>query len=146
MPPCASDPERETKRKTHRTAAATWLYMNRIEGSDRLGKLPPAYMLKGDLIAAGRRHPIQKFPPQYKSGRLIWDEADSAAALDPQHAAGMHIIGSLPPGEPDSWRRLVERYLDDHFVALGMVVDWAIHSKRHENDGEWSTAPIFTAL
>lgn len=76
---------------------------------------------------------------------MIWDEADSAATLDPEHAAGVHIIGSLPDGKPDVWRRLVERYLDDHFVTLGMIVDWAIHAKRGENN-EWATAPHFHGL
>jgi MobA/MobL family len=146
MPPNPADPNREAKRKTHRTAAATWLYINRIEGSDRLGPLPPTYMSKsGDLIATGRRHPIGKFPPQYRSGRAIWDEADAAAEVDPEHAAGVHIIGSLPEGEPDTLRRLVERYLDDHFVTLGMVVDWAIHFKRDE-DEELVTHPHFHGL
>jgi MobA/MobL family len=146
LPPNPADPDRETKRKTHRTAAATWLYINRIEGSDRFGQLPPTYMSKADdLVAKGRRHPIGKFPPQYRSGRAIWDEADSAAAVDPEHAAGIHIIGCLPEGDPDAWRRLVERYLDDNFVTLGMVVDWAIHFKRDE-DGALMTRPHFHGL
>jgi hypothetical protein len=146
LPPHPTDPQRELLRKTHRTAIATMLYINRIEGSDRLGQLPPTYLIKADdLIANGRRHPIQKFPLQYKSGRAIWDEADAAAAMDPDHAAAIHIIGSLPDGTPEQWQRLVERYLDEHFVTLGMVVDWAIHADRHD-DGSWKTTPHFHGL
>jgi MobA/MobL family len=146
MPPNPADPYREVKRKTHRTAAATWLYISRQEGSDRLGPLPPTYMSKADdLIATGRRHPICKFPPHYRSGRQIWDDADSASDLDPNHAAGVHIIGTLPDGDPETWRRLVERYLDDHFVTLGMVVDWAIHFKR-DDDEKVVTEPHFHGL
>jgi hypothetical protein len=98
-----------------------------------------------DLVASGRRNPIGKFPPHFRHGRKIWDEADVAAAADPAHAAGVHIIGSLPPGDPTSWRRLVERYCDDHFVMQGMVIDWAIHFKRND-DGQWTTAPHFRGL
>jgi hypothetical protein len=134
MPPCADDPDREAKRKTHRTAVATWLYINRVAGNDRFGPLPSAYLDKADdLVASGRRHPIGKFPPHFRHGQQIWDEADVAAAADPAHAAGVHIIGTLPEGDPTSWRRLVERYGDDHFVTQGMVIDWAIHFKRNDD-------------
>jgi hypothetical protein len=141
MPPNAADPQRELLRKTHRTAVATWLYINRLEGSDRLGPLPPTYMSKADdLVMTGRRHPIQKFPPQYRSGRTLWDEADAAAATDPDHAAATHLIASLPGETPEQWRRMIEQYLDDHFAKLGMVVDYAVHAKR-DKSGEWATCP-----
>lgn len=141
LPPDPTDPRREVLRKTHKTAMGNYLYINRIEGEDRFGPLPSGYMAKaGDLVAAGRRHPLQKFPPQYRSGPLIWEEADAAAALDPADAAGVHIVASLPGMMPDQWPRLVERFIDDNLVVLGMVVDWAIHAKRDE-DGGWATHP-----
>jgi hypothetical protein len=139
-------PEREDVRKTHYTAAATWLYINRIEGSDCLGVLPPAYMAKADdLVATGRRHPIQNLALKYKSGRAIWDEADAATTADPDHAAALHIIGTLQNGTPAEWQRTVERYLDDHFSKLGMVVDWAIHARR-DDEGDWAPPPHFHGL
>lgn len=141
MPPNPTDPRREVLRKTHKTATASSLYINRIEGEDRYGPLPSGYMAKaGDLIGAGRRHPLQHFPPQYRSGPLIWEEADAAAAIDPDDAAGVHIVASLPGMVPEQWPRLVERFIDDNLVALGMVVDWAIHARRDE-DGGWATHP-----
>lgn len=139
-------PEREDVRKTHYTAVATWLYINRIEGSDCLGVLPPAYMAKADdLVATGRRHPIQNLALKYKNGRAIWDEADAATTADPDHAAALHIIGTLQNGTPAEWQRTVERYLDDHFSKLGMVVDWAIHAGR-DDQGDWAPPPHFHGL
>jgi hypothetical protein len=45
---------------------------HRLEGSDRFGQLPPTYMSKADdLVTTRRRHPIGKFPLQYRSGRAI---------------------------------------------------------------------------
>lgn len=141
MPPDPTDPKRELLRKTHRTAVASALYIARVEGADRFGQLPNAYMSKAeDLVACGRRHPLQKFPPQYRGGLLIWEEADAAAALDPADAAGVHIVASLPWMAPEQWRPLVERFVDDHLVVRGMLIDWAIHAKR-DDDGGWATHP-----
>lgn len=141
MPPDPTDPKRELLRKTHRTAVASALYITRREGADRFGQLPDGYMSKADdLVAFGRRHPLQKFPPQYRAGPLIWEEADAAAALDPADAAGIHIVASLPGMAPEQWRPLIERFLDDHLVVKGMVIDWAIHAKR-DDDGGWATHP-----
>ncbi len=141
MPPDPTDPKRELLRKTHRTAVASVLYITRTEGEDRFGQLPNAYMSKkADLVASGRRHPLQNFPPKYRSGPLIWEDADAAAALDPADAAGVHIVASLPGMAPEQWRPLVERFLDDHLVVRGMVIDWAIHAKR-DDDGGWATHP-----
>ncbi len=140
--PDPTDPRRELLRKTHRTAKASWLYINRIEGGDCFGQLPDGYMSKAsDLVACGRRHPLQNFPPKFRNGPLIWEEADVAAALDPADAAAVHIVASLPGMAPEQWRPLVERFLDDHLVVRGMVIDWAIHAKRDDDDGGWATHP-----
>lgn len=146
MRPDPRYPEREEVRKTHYTATGTWLYINREEGADVLGVLPPSYMSKAeDLVATGRRHPIQNLPLKYKSGRGIWDQADAATSADPDHAAAIHIIGTLPNGTAAEWQRTVERYLDDHFASRGMVVDYAIHAKRDDQVG-WAPAPHFHGL
>lgn len=140
MPPDPTDPKRELLRKTHRTAVASALYITRTEGQDRFGSLPNAYMAKADdLVAFGRRHPVQKFPPQFRTGLLIWEEADAAAALDPADAAAVHLIASLPGMAPEQWCRLVERFIDDHLVVRGAVVDFAIHAKR--DGAQWATHP-----
>ncbi|QDM40677.1 MobA/MobL family protein [Altererythrobacter sp. TH136] len=141
MPPDPTDPKRELLRKTHRTAVASALYITRTEGEDWLGPLPNAYMAKADdLVASGRRHPIQNFPPQFRAGRLIWEEADAAAARDPAEAAAVHVIVGLLGIAPEQWRPLLERFIDDHLVIKGMLVDWAIHSKR-DDAGGWATHP-----
>lgn len=141
MPPNSDDPGRELIRKTHRTAVASMLYISRTEGEDRFGKLPNAYMSKAaDLVATGRRHPLQRFPSQYRSGPLIWAEADEAAALDPTDAAGVHVVASLPSKAPEQWRPMIERFLDEHLVSAGMLIDWAIHARRDDTGG-WATHP-----
>ena len=141
MPPSPADPQREMLRKTHRTAVASALYIKRCEGEDRLGKLPNGYMSKAaDLVASGRRHPLQRFPPEYRAGPAIWEEADAAAALDPADAAAVHVVASLPGMASEEWLRLVERYLDETLVVRGMLIDWAIHARRDESGG-WATHP-----
>lgn len=141
LPPDPTDPRREHLRKTHRTAKASWLYINRKEGEDRFGPLPNGYMSKaGDLVASGRRHPLHRYPLQYRTGPVIWEEADAAAALDPAGAAGIHIVASLPRTAPGEWQRLIERYIDDSLVSRGMVVDWAVHALG-DDSGDWATHP-----
>ncbi len=82
---------------THYTATASWLYINRISGSDRFGKVPDGYVERGDLLAAGRCHPL-KIPPQLRSGDALWREADAAASLEgPRGIAATHIVADLPP-------------------------------------------------
>lgn len=141
MPPNAADPTRELLRKTHRTAVASALYITRTEGADIFGQLPNGYMSKAsDLVATGRRHPIQRFPAKYRDGLLIWREADAAAALDPTDAVGIHIVASLPGMAPEEWPRLIERFIDETLVARGMLADWAIHAQRDDNGG-WAVHP-----
>lgn len=141
LPPDPTDPRREQLRKTHRTAKSSWLYINRKEGEDRFGPLPNGYMSKaGDLVASGRRHPLHRYPLQYRTGPVIWEEADAAAALDPAGAAGIHIVASLPRTAPGEWQRLIERYIDDSLVSRGMVVDWAVHALSDDSGG-WATHP-----
>lgn len=141
MPLNAADPTRELLRKTHRTAVASALYITRTEGEDRLGPLPNGYMSKAsDLVASGRRHPVQHFPAKYRDGLLIWQEADAAAAVDPTDAAGVHIVASLPGMAPGEWPRLIERFVDETLVARGMVVDWALHAQRDDGD-RWVVHP-----
>lgn len=141
MPPDPTDPQRELLRKTHRTAVASALYISRTEGKDRFGQLPNGYMSKAsDLVATGRRHPIQNFPSRYRDGLLIWQEADAAAAVDPTDAVGVHIVASLPGRALEEWQRLIERFIDDTLVVRGMVVDFAIHAQR-DDQGGWATHP-----
>lgn len=114
---------------THYTATASWLYINRLSGSDKFGRVPDAYVGRGDLIAAGRCHP-QKLPPRLRSGDTLWREADDAAALEgPRAVTATHIVADLPQdADPARWVWLVERYAFRHLVDKGMIVDWAIHA------------------
>lgn len=140
---CADHPEREEARRTHQTCVATSLYMTRDEGADDLGILPPTYMAKADdLVAHGRRHPRQNFPKIYVEGMQIWQDVDRWTRLDPEDGtSGWHIILTLP-GELGSDRqvRLVEKYIDLHLKALGMIVDYAVHAKGDEAGG-WAVHP-----
>lgn len=127
---------------THYTATASWLYINRISGTDRFGKVPDAYVDRGDLVAAGRCHPQQKMPPELKTGDRIWREADEAAAQEGERAiAATHIVADLPlDADLERWTWLVEHYAYRHLVDKGMVVDWAIHG-RSSPDGGWAGSP-----
>ena len=126
---------------THHSATASYLYINRLSGSDRFGKVPDDYIGRGDLIAARRCHPQQKMPVDLKDGDRIWREADEAAALEaPAAVSATHIVADLLAGDAESWRRTVERFCYRHLVERGMVVDWAIHAKA-DADGGWATRP-----
>ena len=133
-PVCAAGRESRSTEgpySTHYTAVASWLYINRISGSDRFGKVPDSYIDRGDLLAAGRCHPL-KLPPHLKEGDALWREADEAAALEgPQAVAATHIVADLPSAdEPSRWTWLVENYVYRHLTDKGMIVDWAIHLRR----------------
>jgi MobA/MobL family len=140
--PNPSDPGREEARKTHFTATASYLYIHRIPGRDHLGQLPPDYLLKADdLISNGRRHPLKGVPVSMRSGPQIWREADAATRDDLAHAAAVHVILKLPDIAQKGWQPLVERFVDDNLVALGLIVDFAIHAKVDDDGNGWATHP-----
>ncbi|BCA59471.1 MobA/MobL family protein [Sphingomonas sp. HMP6] len=130
-PVCAAGRESRSTEgpySTHYTATASWLYINRVSGSDRFGPVPDGYTLRGDLVATGRCHP-QKLPPRLRLGDTLWREADDAAALEgPRGISATHIVADLPrDADPARWVWLVENYAYRHLVDKGMIVDWAIH-------------------
>lgn len=133
-PVCAAGRESRSTEgpySTHYTATASWLYINRISGSDRFGKVPDSYVDCGDLLAAGRCHPL-KLPPHLRNGDALWRDADEAAAREgPQAVAATHIVADLPSADdPARWTWLVENYVYKHLTDKGMIVDWAIHFRR----------------
>lgn len=133
-PVCAAGRESRSTEgpySTHYTATGSWLYINRISGSDRFGTVPDSYIDRGDLLAAGRCHPL-KLPPHLKDGDALWREADDAAAREgPQAVAATHIVADLPSvDDPARWTWLVEDYVYRHLIDKGMIVDWAIHLRR----------------
>ena len=144
-PVCAAGRESRSTEgpySTHYTATASYLYINRLTGTDRFGKVPDGYVDRGDLLASGRCHPQQKMPPELKSGDGLWRAADEAAALEgPQAIAATHIVMDLPrDAEPTRWTWLVEHYAYRHLVDKGMIVDWAVHA-RSDSEGGWSGYP-----
>ena len=142
MHPDPSDPRREEARKTHKTAVASWLYMNRLPGADLFGQLPPAYLAKADdLVATGRRHPVQNVPVPLREGPQIWQEADAATARDLGHAAGVHVILTMPDVPRHEWQPLLETFIDEHLVQLGIITDWALHAKADVSGRGWDTRP-----
>lgn len=136
-PVCAAGRESRSTEgpySTHYTATASYFYINRIAGSDRFGPVPDAYLLRSDLVAAGRCHP-QKMPPRLRSGDTLWREADAAAAIEgPRAITATHIVADLPSdADPARWAWLVEQYAYRHLVDKGMIVDWAIHHSKGGN-------------
>jgi hypothetical protein len=127
---------------THYTATASYLYINRIAGTDRFGKVPDGYLERGDLMAHGRYHPGQKMPKSMMIGDAIWREADDAAAMEGERAvSATHIVASLPlEADLDRWVWLVRQFAYCNLVDKGMIADWAIHGKRNE-DGSWAPLP-----
>lgn len=133
-PVCAAGRESRSSEgpySTHYTAVASSLYINRRSGSDGFGKVPDSYVDRGDLLAAGRCHPL-KVPPHLREGDLLWRQADEAAAREgPQAIAATHIVADLPPADDSArWTWLVENYVYRQMTEKGMIVDWAIHCRR----------------
>lgn len=132
-PVCAAGRESRSTEgpySTHYTATASYLYINRIAGSDRFGKVPDGYIGRGDLVAAGRCHPL-KLPPRLRSGDTLWREADDAATREgPRAVSATHIVADLPTDvDPAHWVWLVKHYAYRHLVDKGMIVDFAIHAR-----------------
>lgn len=126
---------------THYTATASWLYINRLSGTDRFGKVPDAYLDRGDLVAAGRCHPQQKMPPELREGDQLWREADEAAREGPTAVSATHIVADLPSDvDAARWAWLAEDYVYRHLVDKGMIADWAVHCRRAA-DGSWAGTP-----
>lgn len=137
--PDPTDPQREGKRRTHRSAMASVLYVRRETGADRFG--PVDFRGKADdLVCHGRQHPVARFPAHLRTCDRVWQEADAAAAADPALPAAMHVIASLPDGQPEDWQRLVTGFLDEMFVARGMICEWAAHALRGEGRS-WQISP-----
>jgi MobA/MobL family len=128
---------------THRTAAASYLYIRREAGSDSIGPLPPAYLEKRhDLVDMGRAYP-RNTPPALREGRLLWDEADSAALRhDIGDASATHIVASLPSAMTSpEWRELVTKWALEALVSEGMIADWCIHALADPDTGKWTVKP-----
>lgn len=127
---------------THYTSTASYLYINRLSGNDRFGKVPDGYVDRGDLLVSGRCHPQQKMVSRFLAGDALWREADEAAALEgPQAVSATHIVIDLPFEAPaERWVWLVENYAYRYLIDRGMIVDWAIHT-RMDGDGAWISPP-----
>lgn len=115
--------------RKHRTAKASWLYINRQRGIDDVGPTPD-WSQRDDLIAAGRVAPGRANDPAL-DGIGLWTRADSHARnYRPDEPACAHAVGSLPAHMgKDEWRNLIEGFCEDHLAAQGMVTDWAIHHR-----------------
>lgn len=115
--------------RAHRTARASWLYINRQQGIDDVGPTPD-WSQRNDLVAAGRVGPSRASDPVL-DGIALWVQADGhARASRPDEPACAHAVGSLPIGKSRAeWRHLMEGFCEDHLTAQGMVADWAIHHR-----------------
>lgn len=115
--------------RTHRTARASWLYINRGQGADAFGPTPD-WTLRDDLVAQGRCAPARASHPSL-AGIGLWDQADRhAATIRPDEPVCAHAVGSLPQGDDVAgWRNLIEGFCEDYLTSQGMVVDWAVHHR-----------------
>ncbi len=119
--------------RTHRTAQASYAYINRQNSVDEWGPTPN-WASRSDLAAAGRCAPARAAGPKL-GGIALWAQADeNAARYRPDEPTIAHCVGSLPRHEDLAfWRNLIEGFAEDYLVARGMVVDWAIH---HQSEGD----------
>lgn len=120
--------------RTHRSARANWLYINRGQGTDAFGPTPD-WLVRDDLAAVGRCAPARAGHPSL-DGIGIWDQADRhAATMRPDEPACVHVVASLPPGDDVvGWRNIIEGFCEDHLTSQGMVIDWAIHRRVATHD------------
>jgi hypothetical protein len=139
----ASAEDGKPRYAAHRTAAASYCYIRREAGHDRFGPTPKVWLDKRpDLVATGRRISKTRVPERLRDGITIWQEADAAVAhLRDNEVVAAHIVASLPGNcVPENWEERVAEFMDDQFVYLGMVADYAIHALRNE-DGSWKIRP-----
>ena len=110
-----------------RTAVANYLYVNRLDGTDRFGAMT-RWSARTDLIDAGRVAP-QRAQHPLLAGVGLWQAMDEVGQrIRPGESIMAHSVGSLPVNEgPAYWRNLIIGFAEDHFAAQGMVVDFAIH-------------------
>ena len=120
--------------RTHRTAQASYAYINRQNSVDEWGPTPN-WASRSDLAAAGRSTSARAAGPKL-AGISLWAQADENAARDrPDEPTIAHCVGSLPRHEDLAfWRNLIEGFAEDYLVARGMVVDWAIHHQAESDD------------
>ena len=120
--------------RTHRTAQASYAYINRQNSVDEWGPTPN-WAARSDLAAAGRCAPARAADPKL-SGIALWAQADdNACRYRPDEPTIAHCVGSLPRHEDALyWRNLIEGFAEDYLVARGMVVDWAIHHQAATDD------------
>lgn len=115
--------------RTHRTAQASWLYINRLHGFDDVGPLPD-WSQRDDLVAFGRCGPQRANDPTL-DGANLWSQADRhGKIIRPDEPVCAHAVASLPLGDDAAgWRNLIEGFCEDHLTSQGMIVDWAIHCR-----------------
>ena len=135
--------------RTFWSATSNALYIRRESGEDLFGPTPDfAAKLIGcpDLVCHGRRGPIG-CDADGLADLALWHAADEAAVTDrPSAPVAWHAIGWLPTRIDEAGRReLVLQFLDERFVANGMVVDWAIHALP-DGDGGWIKKPHLHAV
>lgn len=119
--------------RTHRTAKASWLYINRQHGIDDVGPTPD-WSRRDDLIATGRVGP-RRSQDLSLEGVALWTQADAHARVwRPDEPVCAHAVGSLPTGmDLNGWRNLIEGFAADHLASQGMICDWAIHHRPAAN-------------
>lgn len=135
--------------RTFWSATSNALYIRRQTGEDLFGPTPDfaaKLVACRDLVAHGRRGPIG-CDNDGVADLSLWRAADEAAVADrPSAPVAWHAIGWLPSEMGEAgWRELVLQFLDERFVANGMVVDWAVHALP-DGEGGWVKKPHLHAV
>lgn len=126
--------------RTHRTAKASWCYINRKACIDEFGPTSD-WSKRDDLIMAGRCAPRRGIASCLE-GAELWAQADANARLiRPEEPVAAHAVAALPRhASPEEWRNLIEGFCEDYTCALGMIADWAVHY-REEAEGRRAIHP-----
>ena len=125
------------------------LYIRRQTGEDMFGPTPDfaaKLVACPDFVARGRRGPIG-CDNDGVADLALWRAADEAAvAARPSAPVAWHAIGWRPTAVDEAgWRELVLQFLDERFVAKGMIADWAVHALP-DGKGGWIKKPHLHAV
>jgi len=120
----------DDQRMTFQTSTCNYLYLTRSAAAVDVQGATPDFSTRNDLVLSGRGAPLRADDEAYH-GQRLWQAADRyASERRPNEPVAWHAVGSLPVGlQMCDWRQIVDAFVEERFVSLGMIVDWAIHQR-----------------